>query len=333
MKNIVLSPRISFIVNLGLTLFALCVFVGGALWPHLLEWHKARVYEAALAAQVVKESEDLYYINGLSYSLNGFGAKSAVLSEAPYERYSYQEAAFIIKKATETRPAYINTFGRLNVRSEPEAEAEVIGAFSYREQITVTGRTEDGYYQVSGTDIDSGETVKGYCLAEMISEGEVPDAYVILDVPSFKQADEQWTNVALGDRETLGTAGCTTTCLAMLYSYLEDETIYPDEMAAQINYTTEGNLTFSKDFVHYNGSYLYEIIFEKLQAGMPVLFSRINPATTSHWVLVIGYVGDGVTFNEEDFIINDPGSASRFTLADFSRDYTVFNKIVYYDPK
>jgi len=70
-------------------------------------------------------------------------------------------------------------------------------------------------------------------------------------------------------------------------------------------------------------------IYKMLSEGKPVIFHSSNNNGSSHWVLVTGFTG-GSSLDADKFIINDPGSSTRTTLADHLRYYPNYSKLVYY---
>ena len=71
--------------------------------------------------------------------------------------------------------------------------------------------------------------------------------------------------------ETLATAGCTTTCLAMAYTYLEGTATTPDGMAERLYYTEDGYLGFPKAYEKYDQEDYLSTVLAKLKEGIPVL--------------------------------------------------------------
>lgn len=280
------------------------------------------------AARMTKEAAPtLTFLASLPET--GAAVKLSGASPAVSEKISGREKAGT--EAEAVREAYVISLGTLNIREAPSTEAEIVGRVGFKDTIFLTGEAADGFYPVTGTDKESGEEVTGYCYAEYLSLEAPPESHVYLSVPDYKQFDEQWKDIRLGDYETMHSAGCTTTCLAMVESYLGSEIISPAGMAKRISYTRDGELTFSSDYTPYRGEDALALTYQKLREGIPVLYSQINPSGTAHWVVVVGYLGDGETFHEGDFLINDPGSDVRYTLADFTAEYPSFNKIVFHN--
>lgn len=153
---------------------------------------------------------------------------------------------------------------------------------------------------------------------------------VKLNVVDYKQTDSRWNWVTLGSSgKTLGRIGCTTTCLAMTESYRTGSTITPKTMASRLSYNSGGSLYWPSNYVTSVSStgYLTKIK-SLLDSGKPVIVGFKKYSGTMHWVVVTGYVNSGASAS--DFIINDPGSNTRTTLAQFIAVYPVFHKIAYY---
>ncbi|NLY69092.1 MAG: hypothetical protein GX067_04810, partial [Clostridiales bacterium] len=51
---------------------------------------------------------------------------------------------------------------------------------------------------------------------------------------------------------------------------------------------------------------------------------------TSHWVIIYGYTG-GQTLSAENFLIRDPASTGRTTLAQYLKLYPSYVKLVHYN--
>ena len=192
-----------------------------------------------------------------------------------------------IEAEARKQTAYVTTFGSLNVRSEASLDSEIVGHFLYKQEITLTDEAENSFYPVIGTDSETGEEIVGYCYADYISTEAPPASHVYLTVPSFKQFDPSWKDIRIGGYETLHTAGCTTTCLSMVESYLYGY-ITPAQKAAETWYNYDGCLSFSSAYTPYQGDDALAVVYQKLHEGIPVLYSRINTQGTAHWVVVVG---------------------------------------------
>ena len=223
---------------------------------------------------------------------------------------------------------WVKEFGRINIREESNTDSRVIGYVVYGEQLSTYG-TEGDFTKVKYTDYQTGESAYGFCYSAFLSKEEPDSAKVYLNVPLYKQGDPRWGSKMIGGYETLASAGCTTTCISMVESYVHGKDIFPNMMADQLPYTYDGLLTFPGRYSRYAGKDYLQVILNFLHSGMPVLVSGYTSDGRTHWVVVVGYNGDGIDMHPVDFVINDPG-ANRSTLADFFGNYPLFEKIVYY---
>ena len=236
----------------------------------------------------------------------------------------------------ETRDAWVIAFEALNVRRFCYPQATIVGSFAAGQKITVTGPAVYGFYPVTGTDAETGQTIEGYCSADYISLMEYTDDAVRLDVVLYKQTDGRWGDLYLGESDhTLAEIGCTTTCFAMCESYLTGTEVEPDAMMEQLVYSNEGNLYWPEDYYQYYGTDYLTKIYQKLHQGIPVLIGSRRNSGGQHWVLVTGFdpgdkeIDSASDLRAADFIINDPGSG-RISLDQFFRDLPRYIKIAYY---
>ena len=223
---------------------------------------------------------------------------------------------------------WVKEFGRINIREESNTDSRVIGYVVYGDLLSTYG-TEGDFTKVKYTHHQTGEPAYGFCYSAFLSKEEPSSAKVYLNVPLYKQGDPRWGSKMSGGYETLASAGCTTTCISMVESYVHGKDIFPNMMADQLPYTYDGLLTFPGRYSRYAGKDYLQVILNFLHSGMPVLVSGYTSDGRTHWVVVVGYNGDGIDMHPIDFVINDPG-ANRSTLADFFRNYPLFEKIVYY---
>lgn len=145
---------------------------------------------------------------------------------------------------------------------------------------------------------------------------------VSLNVADMKQFDSRWKNVIMGSSGvTIGSKGCTVTCLAMTESYRRGTTITPDVMARELRFNESGSLLeWPNNYSAYWGDDYLSKIEELLSEGKPVIIcSKNNNTGKQHWVVVTGYNGGGLS--TENFAINDPGSSTRKTLKEFLDHY------------
>jgi hypothetical protein len=254
--------------------------------------------------------------------------------EMMFSGSSIKEALTIV---TEPRDGWVIAFDVLNVRRFCYSNGTVIGTFSSGQKITVNGPARYGFYPVTGTDAETGEEINGYCSAKYVSLVEYTGNAVSLDIVSFIQTDERWSDLTLGESSyTIGKVGCTTTCFAMCESYLTGTEITPADMSEMLTYTNDGNLYWPEEYYEdYTTDYLAEI-YMKLHQGIPVLIGSRRKSGGQHWVLVTGYdPGDktitrSADLKASDFIIRDP-SGLRSNLSQFFKDLPYYIKIVYYN--
>lgn len=145
---------------------------------------------------------------------------------------------------------------------------------------------------------------------------------VSLNVKKMRQDDEKWKNTYIGSK-TIGQIGCTTTCMAMLYSYKKGKTYNPDQMVEKLSYSNNDLKWSSVESLGYtvencpnSEQAMLEAIYNALKQDKPVMFGA-KKDSKQHWVVVKGYEGNTSEFKPSDFKINDPNSSSRKTLQDF----------------
>lgn len=153
---------------------------------------------------------------------------------------------------------------------------------------------------------------------------------ISLDVPYYLQNDSRWSSVKLGSSgKSIGKIGCTTTAIAMLESYRRGTEVYPDAMAKELRYTSSGSLYWPPDYIIDSGSLKLQAIYDCLLAGKPVIIGCNTSNGGQHWAVVYGYTG-AENLNSQEFLILDPGTRTRTTLAHLIRDYPIFRRMVYY---
>lgn len=169
-------------------------------------------------------------------------------------------------------------------------------------------------------------TRKGYVPNEKVRACRtLPTA---LNVPRYSQTDPRWKNVRIGKGGTIGSIGCTTTCLAMNETYLTGKTVTPSAMAKKLTYTPGGSLYWPSDYqVRLSDENALLLAAELLGNGRPVVFGAKKENGSQHWVVLTGCSGTGVS--PSCFFINDPATASRKTLAQYLKVYPNFYKIAW----
>lgn len=232
-----------------------------------------------------------------------------------------------------TRKGWICAEGNVNVRAKASKKGEFLGTFKPRQEIKLLSEEpKKGFYHVAGTDQLYGEEIEGYTLVDFVSLDPPEDPKVKLDVVSYMQTDERWAEILLGSTKlTMKDKGCATTSLAMCESYIKQQEITPDYIEANNIYTAEGMIGWPKDYYwYYTKADSLQFMYNKLHEGYPVLVNYKRANGSQHWVLVVGYKGDGEDLKAKDFLINDPLIKKRKTLQDFIDDFPYFSKLIFY---
>lgn len=236
--------------------------------------------------------------------------------------YGYCHADYI-RSVTGTAVTVRTSSGSLNVRSGPGTSYAKTGSL-YKGETVVQLSSSNGWCKVlyHGTKV-------GYVSAQYLSSYFTA---VSLQVPSFKQTDSRWANQTIGSSgKTFARIGCATTAVAMLESYRQGRTIYPNVMAKSLRYTSSGDLYWPTDYTPVTDSTDYLLsIYRLLRQGKPVLFGAKNSNAGQHWVVITGFTG-GTYLSAEGFAVHDPGTHSRTTLAQFLKAYPTFYKYFYYN--
>lgn len=239
-------------------------------------------------------------------------------------RYGYCHANYISRISGSTAATVNTASGNLNVRSGAGTSYNVTGSLA-KGKIVVVLSESNGWSRVLYNGVKT-----GYVSSQYLSKTSGSDS-IQLALPNFKQTDSRWANVLIGNSgKTIGRIGCTTTAIAMMESYRQGKTIYPDAMSKQLSYSSSGDLYWPSNYVQTTNSSGYlSRIHDLLKQGKPVLIGAKTSAGSQHWVVVTGFSGGSVT-NAANYRINDPGSNSRVTLQQFLNVYPVFYKLVYY---
>lgn len=239
-------------------------------------------------------------------------------------RYGYCHANYISRVSGSTAATVNTVSGNLNVRSGAGTSYKVTGSLA-KGKIVVVLSESNGWSRVLYNGVKT-----GYVSSQYLSKTSGSDS-IQLALPNFKQTDSRWANVLIGNSgKTIGRIGCTTTAIAMMESYRQGKTIYPDAMSKQLSYSSSGDLYWPSNYVQTTNSSGYlSRIHDLLKQGKPVLIGAKTSAGNQHWVVVTGFSGGSVT-NAANYRINDPGSNSRVTLQQFLNVYPVFYKLVYY---
>lgn len=249
-------------------------------------------------------------------------SKSGSWWQVEYEKgkYGYSHADYI-KSVTGTAANVQIQSGSLNVRNGAGTSYTVIGKLSKGERVIVlstAGNWSKILYHGTKT---------GYVSSQYLGKNST----IALNLQNFKQTDPRWANVKIGNSgKTIAQIGCTTTAIAIMESYRQGKTIYPDAMSKKLSYSSSGDLYWPSDYqvVTSNSGYLNAILTQ-LKQGKPVLFGAKKTSGKQHWVVIAGYSG-GDTPKAADFTIRDPGSNTRTNLQQLLNEYPVFYKFFYY---
>ena len=135
-----------------------------------------------------------------------------------------------------------------------------------------------------------------------------------LNVPLFKQTDSRWSGTYIGTK-TIAQVGCTTTCIAMMYSY-KYGTTYPNTMRNKLTYsnndlywssaTSSGAISGTYSYSSLTQSVMQTIV-NQLKANKPVLLGSKNLSGGQHWVVITGYSGSAGSFSTASFRIHSSG--------------------------
>lgn len=224
-----------------------------------------------------------------------------------------------------SKVGYANVSTSLLVRSSPSSSAGVIGRLNRGARMNITGET-DNWYRINY----SGRT--GYVNKAYVSFREVSSSgysSISMDVPLYHQYDSRWASVRIGN-ETLKSAGCVTTSLAMVHQYRTGVTCTPAQMASKLSYTSSGNAYWPSGTTQYTGSNYLAVIYQQLAAGNPVIIGAKSSGGLQHYVVVTGYNGSSSSLSPSGFTVNDPGRSGARTLKSFLARTPQFYKLIYY---
>lgn len=242
-------------------------------------------------------------------------------------KYGWCHADYIKKQDNSYAMTVSVSSGNLNVRSGASTSYSVKAKLPKGETV-VRLSSADGWTRI----LYNGNKT-GYVSSSYLKKASASSSYkkISLSVPSFKQTDSRWASYPIGTKgDTIGTIGCTTTALAMTESFHLGTTVTPKAMAQKLSYSSSGMLYwpsyYSTELA--DSGYLARI-YSLLKSGKPVVFGATKSNGSQHWVTVTGYSTETSSLSAKHFTINDPGSKTRITLADFIAAYPNAYKIVY----
>lgn len=238
--------------------------------------------------------------------------------------YGYCHADYLYQVSSAVR--YVKTSsGELRVRNAPSTSSDIQDKLSSGTAVTVLA--VDGSF----AKIVYNGNKTGYVHRDYLTATEPTHNYrsIRLQVPDYKQTDPRWSNITLGSSgQSIGRIGCATTALAMTESYRTGTTIYPHNMAKKLSYTSGGAVYWptSYNIITSSSGYL-NAIYEALEDGKPVIVGAKKSNGGQHYVVVTG-VRSTSTLTTSAFTINDPGSNTRTSLAQFFSAYPYFYKML-----
>lgn len=243
-------------------------------------------------------------------------------------KYGYCAKSYI-KERTSSYQRYVNTKSTtLNVRLGAGSSYKVIAKLKRGKSVVVLS-TKETYSKIL---YDGTKT--GYVKTKYLSKTKPSSTYTPhkLSVTAYSQADTRWKDIKIGTQgDTIGSSGCTTTCLAMTESFRTGKTVTPKDMSKQLNYAPSGWLywpdSYTTELVT-SSNYLSKI-YSLLKKGKPVILGSKKDNGSQHWVVVTGYTSNASTLEASAFEINDPGSKSRTKLSQFISAYPNLYKIAY----
>ena len=257
-------------------------------------------------------------ISILLVAIIAFGTISVTAIAASYKTGTYVVAASSgvnVRKGAGTGYAKVGAAAKNTTFNV----TKISGSWGYTPSIKCTNGYKSGWISLD------------YCkkISSSGSSSSKPansSAKVQLNVPLYKQNDSRWKNVYIGTK-TIGAVGCTTTSIAMVYSYNSGKTVYPNQARNLLKYSNNDLYWSSISKVGltskaYNCSLSNSImstIYSKLKAGRPVIIgASTKNGGSQHWVVITGYTGTSTTsFSSANFTINDPGYQNCKTLQAF----------------
>ena len=242
-------------------------------------------------------------------------------------KYGYCHGDYLTPN-TKSYRAYVNTESSLlNVRKGRGTDYEIKDKLSDGTIVTVISEGSS-FHKIIYNGTKTGYVAKDYLLKAPLTYKKLS-----LSVPSYKQTDSRWKHLTIGSQGgTMGTIGCTTTALSMTESFHTGSAVTPSVMRSKLSYMPSGSLYWPTDYnteLVSSGDYLRKI-YAVLSSGKPVILGAKSTNGKQHWVVVTGHTSNVGTLSKSRFTINDPGSTSRTTLADFLNDYQIVYKIAYH---
>ena len=242
-------------------------------------------------------------------------------------KYGYCNSDYIFVLSENVKTVK-TTYGNLSVRSGPSTSYSIVSKLPSGNKVAILSES-NGWAKILYDGSSIGYVSSTYLVSSNNTSSQKYTS-VKLSVPSYKQTDSRWSGVKLGNSSaTIGKQGCLVTSFAMTESYRTNSTITPSSMAKKSSFTSSGAMYWPNGYTaYYNSSYLNKI-YELLKSGTPVLIGGRSSSGATHWVVVTGFTG-GDTLTTSSFLINDPGSNTNTTLAQFKAKYINHIRLMYY---
>ena len=255
---------------------------------------------------------------------------STVLGDAGIGMMSVEAAEVYFKKPSKRYSSIVDALKSIGVDSSyayREKIAAANGISGYKGTSAQNTRLLDllyaGKLKKPGSGGGSGNTNQASSMSK-----------IALSVPTYRQYDNAWKNVKIGDK-TIGAVGCTTCCIAMVYSYHNGTRITPDKMKKKLSY--DGNNVYWSSVTKlgytvtapYNcsiNSSILKKIYDQLKKGRPVIVGG-KSGSGQHWIVVCGFSGGSL--DASNFRIIDPNNAGRTTLSQFLNYKPTVYRLVY----
>lgn len=233
-------------------------------------------------------------------------------------------AAAALTIGASAEAGYVNTQSTgLNVRTGAGTTYSIVTSLPKGTKFEILSQSGDW------TRIQYGN-ITGYVHSSYVGRYAVANKYasVNLPIPYYTQYDNRWANLKLGT-SNLKNIGCTVTATAMSESYRTGTTITPDAIVRTHSFTAGGALYWPSNYIRYSGYDWLTYVYNQLAAGRPVIYHGQKTNGSSHWVIIYGYTG-GDTLSADKFLICDPASTARTTLAQYLAVYPSYVKLVHY---
>jgi hypothetical protein len=148
-------------------------------------------------------------------------------------------------------------------------------------------------------------------------DGEIILPSVGLKIPLYYQYQQPWGGIRFGDG-TITTSGCSVTCIAMVFSYLKNSTITPDQVAAWAGFTYHMPGKGAKHEIFPAAARKWglsctslgtnmELVVRALSDGKPVIASMDKGTFTrgGHFIILRGITEEG------KILVNDPNDNAK----------------------